>query len=365
MDIDQYLNRQNATISKKQRFSIPLNELYVFTRQFFTLLKAGISLFKSLEIIIVQTKNHKLKTVCDILKNELIEGSTLADAMKLFPNIFPDFFVSLIAVGETRGNLDDSFAKLAEYLDKKRELQNKIINAIIYPAILITLGIIVVSLMITVVLPKFMNLFMQNNMTLPLLTRLVIGTSNFIVAHFNLMLLVLCVGSIWSVIKYQTPEGKFLFDRVIIRIPFIGPIIYNIAIIRFARTLSILYGSGISLITSIEMARDIMGNHFLASYINYAIKSVKDGKGIAAPLSESGQFPPIMVEMLGTGEETGTLETLAMEAANFLDNETEYIIKRQIAFIEPVALIFIGLLTVIIVASFFLPIFKLISTIRH
>lgn len=342
-----------------------MNELYVFTRQFFTLLKAGISLFKSLEIIITQTKNKELKYVCEIIKSELLEGSSLADSMKLFPNIFPDFFVSLIAVGEARGNLDESFSKLAEYLDKKRELQNKIVNAIIYPAILISLGLVVVSIMITVVLPKFMTIFTQNEIQLPFLTRMVINGSNFIVSNFLILLFIFATLGTWAAVRYRTRAGKFLYDRVIIKTPIVGPIMYNIAIIRFSRTLGILYGSGIALITSMEMARDIMGNTFLSSFINYAIQSVKDGKGIASPLNESGQFPPILVEMLGTGEETGTLETLALEAADFLDNETEYIIKRQIAFIEPVALIFIGLLIVIIAASFFLPIFRLISTIRH
>ncbi|OGH95500.1 MAG: hypothetical protein A2X42_10010 [Candidatus Margulisbacteria bacterium GWF2_38_17] len=365
MDFEQYLTRQRTAIQKNKYSKIKINELFVFARQFHTLLKAGIPLFRSIEIIISQTQNKHLKYVCLIIKSELLEGSSLSDAMKLFPHIFPNFFISLISVGETRGNIDESFNRMATYLDKKRELQNKIVNALIYPVILIATGLVVITLLISFVLPKFVSIFIQNETPLPFITQITLGISAFITSHYIIILACIMASVAGIGINYNTPKGRLQFDQIIIKLPVIGPIVYNIAIIRFARTLGILYGSGIALITSIEMARDIMGNLYLGGFINQAIKSVKEGKGVAGTLNDSGQFPPILVEMIGTGEETGTLDTLAVEAADFLDNETEYIIRRQIAYIEPIALIFIGGLIVIIAASLLLPIFRLASSIHH
>lgn len=345
--------------------TVRLKDLLLFTRQFYTLIKAGIPLFKSLDIVILQTQNNTLRDVCEMIRDDLLEGSSFSDSLKNYPHIFPDFYISMVSVGEAKGNLDESLENISTYLSKKRELQNKIITALIYPAILIGSGITVVILMVAFVLPRFVTVFVQNEIKMPFFTEMLLVISNFLTSYYFVILFGIIVLFISTVYAYQTTRGRYLIDQFLIKIPVLGIVFYNVSVTRFARVLGILYGSGIPLIKSIEIAGESMNNHFLNSFVVGSLSSVRDGKGVAVPLRDSGQFPSIVVEMIGTGEETGTLDKLSVEAADFMDSETEYKIKRLVSMIEPLALIVIGIMVAIIASSFLLPIFKLASSIRH
>lgn len=345
--------------------NVKANDLILFSKQFYTLTKSGIPLFKCIDILLIQTQNKDLKEVIKTIKKELLEGVSLADAMRLFPDVFSNFFVSLVLMGESNGKLDQAMCSVADYLEKKRNLANKIINALVYPILLMVMGIIVVIIMVTFVLPRFVVVFEQNELEMPWFTKLLLNISLFISQHYIFLFILLGFILMFVVYLYSNKKTRIHFDHFIVMTPVIGNVIYSVAIARFVRILGTLYGTGVPLLNAIEVATAVIHNKYIEHYIVTALASVKDGKGLATPLRESKKFPPIVVEMLATGEETGTLDSLSLEAADFLDSETEQTLKTMVALIEPLVLILIGILVAMISASFLMPIFKLGTSIHR
>ncbi|MFH1429652.1 MAG: type II secretion system F family protein, partial [Candidatus Margulisiibacteriota bacterium] len=249
--------------------------------------------------------------------------------------------------------------------EKAREIKNKIIAAMIYPAVLIVAGMGIMIAMVTFVLPKFMDIFSSYDVSLPMPTQVLMGVSNFLTGNYIYLIsgVIAIVSGIF--IMGRTTLGRYILDWVRLHIFIIGPITHNVAVSRFVRTLGVLHRGGVPLIRALELSADAAANIVIIKEIEKVIESVKDGKGVAAPLSESKSFPPLMVQMLGIGEESGALDIMALEVADFYDQETEYKIKRQMALMEPVALVVIAVIVAFIAASFLLPMFKIATSMRR
>jgi len=358
---------QRTPLEQVQDFfmRVPIDDLLVFIRQLGTLIRAGIPLFKAIQIVIEQTDEPRLKRIVTSLKNDLSEGSSLAKAMTVFPQVFSPFMINMVDVGESRGQLDEAFERILVFEEKNREIRNKVVSALTYPILLLSVGSLVLVAMVVFVLPKFVQIFQQSNIELPLATRILVHVSNF-VSNYYLFILLGIVSIIFGAIFFiQTQEGRRLKDLFKFKMPIFGTVIHHAALSRFARTLGILHKSGVPLIRSLELSRDALNNIVMAEAINTVIDSVRDGKGIAEPLSQSGVFPQIMAHMIGVGEESGTLDDMALKASDFYDQETEYKIKRQMTLLEPIALIFIALIVMFIAASILLPMFKMAGSLRR
>jgi type IV pilus assembly protein PilC len=344
---------------------VKIETLIIFVRQIGTLLRAGISLFKALEIVINQTEDQRLKKVLEIVKSDLAEGSSLAKSMAAFPGVFSNFFINMVAVGENRGQLEDSFERILVFEEKTREIRLKVVSALTYPIILLVSGITVLIALITLVLPRFVTIFEQSNIELPFITQKLLELSKFVQNEYVLILGVIFSFVAGAILYFQTSqEGKKSRDYLKFKMPIIGTVIHFAALSRFARTLGVLYASGVPLIRALELGKDSVNNLVMAEEIDKVILSVRDGKGIAQPLSRSKIFPPILVNMIGIGEESGSLEDMALKTADFYDQETEYKVKNQMALLEPIALIFIAIIVAIIAASIMLPMLKMASSVR-
>ncbi len=358
---------QRTLLEQVQDFfmRVPIDDLLVFIRQLGTLIRAGIPLFKAIQIVIDQTDEPRLKRIVTSLKNDLSEGSSLAKAMTVFPQVFSPFMINMVDVGESRGQLDEAFERILVFEEKNREIRNKVVSALTYPILLLSVGSLVLVAMIVFVLPKFVQIFQQSNIELPLATRILVHVSNFVSNYYLFMLLGIVSIIFGAIFFIQTQEGRRLKDLFKFKMPIFGTVIHHAALSRFARTLGILHKSGVPLIRSLELSRDALNNIVMAEAINTVIDSVRDGKGIAEPLSQSGVFPQIMAHMIGVGEESGTLDDMALKASDFYDQETEYKIKRQMTLLEPIALIFIALIVMFIAASILLPMFKMAGSLRR
>jgi len=312
-----------------------------------------------------QTEDQRLRKICKHIRDDIGEGATLSAALKNHPAVFSEFLVSMVSIGESRGELDYSLLQVVDFLEKSREIKNKIVAAMIYPVVLIFAGISIMISMVTFVLPKFMTIFISYDVKLPLPTQILIQVSNFITNYYGVMLLTIVslVVSVWTINK--TTLGRLVFDLIRLRMPITGALTHNVALSRFVRTLGILHRGGVPLLKTLEFSRDAMANKYMGRAVDKVILSVRDGKGIAAPLGESKLFPPLLVQMLGIGEESGALDVLALEVADFYDQETEYKIKRQMALMEPIALVIIAGIVVFIAASFLLPMFRMATSLRQ
>ena len=341
------------------------NVLLLFLRQFAVMIKAGVPVFKGLEIIIKQTDEPRLKAVCTRVKSDIGEGSSISNALRNHPAIFSNFLVSMVAVGETRGELEYSLMQVVDFMEKSREIKNKIMAASIYPIVLIVAGLGIMIAMVTFVLPKFMEIFSSYDIALPMPTMMLISISNFLTSYYA-MLIVAGIGIVSGIYFFnKTSVGRYFFDYLRLHLPIVGPITHNVAISRFVRTLGVLHRGGVPLIKALELSSEAASNMVIINEVKKVIESVKDGRGIATPLAESSIFPPLLVQMLGIGEESGSLDVMAIEVADFYDQETEYKIKRQMALMEPIALIVIAVLVAFIAASFLLPMFKIATNLRR
>ncbi|MFC1517351.1 type II secretion system F family protein [Candidatus Margulisiibacteriota bacterium] len=339
--------------------------LIVFVRQLGTLIRSGIPLFKAMQIVIDQTEDVRFKKILTNIKADLAEGSSLAKAMANFPHIFSSFFINMVAVGENRGQLDEAFERILLFEEKTREIRNKVVSALTYPLLLLISGAGVLAALIIFVLPKFVQIFQQSNIELPILTRVLVKFSNVLQSHFGWIFGAILGMTIGTWIFFQTKEGQHSKDFLKFKLPIFGPVIHHAAISRFARTLGTLHHSGVPLIRALELSKDSVNNIIIAEALDKVIASVQDGKGISEPLGQIKIFPQIMVHMIGVGEESGSLDEMALKTADFYDQETDYKIKRQMALLEPLALVFIAIIVAFIAASILLPMFKMAGSLRR
>jgi type IV pilus assembly protein PilC len=336
-------------------------DVAIFVRQFSVMIDAGLPLVQCLEILGTQQENANFQKVLLTVRQDVEGGSSLADAMKKHPKVFDDLFTNMIAAGEAGGILDTILKRLAGYIEKSVKLKSQVKSALVYPAAVISIAMLVVAVILWKVIPTFGALFAGLGAQLPLPTRIVIGLSNWFVR----LLLPMVIGAIagaYSLKRYhETYRGRRVLDGIILKMPIIGMILRKIAVARFCRTLSTLISSGVPILDGLEITAKTSGNAIVEDAIMATRKSVEGGQSIATPLKQTDVFPPMVVQMISVGEQTGALDTMLSKIADFYEDEVDTAVANLMVLMEPVLILFLGTVVGGIVISMYLPIFSLIN----
>ena len=344
---------------------VSTKDVSVFTRQLSTLLGAGIPLVPSLSVLIAQTKNQLLKQTLAQIREQVNEGKSLTQGMLNFPRIFPPFYVNMIRAGESSGTINLVLERLADFSENQQALMSKIRSALAYPIIMLFIGSAVIFLLMTFVVPKITGIFTDMHQTLPLITIVLIAISNFLKSFWWLILILLAAAI--AAFKYMTTgteAGKRLWDTAKLKIPVWGQVNRKIAIARFCRTLATLLQSGVPLLSSMEIVRNVVNNILIGEAISKASKDVEEGKGLSGPLTQSGLFPPMVTEMVAVGEQSGTLEKMLNRVATAYETESQSDIMVMTSLLEPLMILVMGLVVGFIVISILLPIFEMNQLVR-
>jgi len=335
--------------------------LAVFVRQFSVMIDAGLPLVQCLEILGTQQDNKTFAKILQQTRMDVEGGASLADAMRKHPKAFDELFVNMIAAGEAGGILDTILKRLAVYIEKAVKLKAQVKGAMVYPVAVISIAGIVIAVIMWKVIPTFASMFEGLGAQLPLPTRIVIGMSNWFVR----LLPFLVIGAILFVIAfrryYATHGGRRVVDRMVLKLPIIGILMQKIAVARFCRTLATLVSSGVPILDGLEITARTAGNAIIEDAIMAVRKGVEGGMTIAQPLKESGVFPPMVVQMIGVGEQTGALDAMLSKIADFYEEEVDQAVANLLTLMEPVMILFLGTTVGGIVIAMYLPLFDLIS----
>jgi type IV pilus assembly protein PilC len=340
-------------------------DIVVFTRQFATMINAGLPLVQALEILSTQVENKTFgKTIAQI-KTDVESGLTYADALKKHPRIFSDLYVNMVAAGEAGGVLDTILNRLAAYIEKAMKLKKKVKGAMVYPAVVTTVAVLVIVIIMLFVVPTFSKMFTQLGGTLPLPTRMVIGMSNFIAGVGGLITVVVIIGVAVFITQFRrTENGKRIIDSILLKVPIFGALLSKVAVAKFTRTLGTLVSSGVPILDCLEITAKTSGNKVVEYSILDVRKEVVGGKTLADPIKKAKVFPPMVTHMVAVGESTGALDAMLSKIADFYDDEVDNAVSNLTAMMEPMLMIFLGTTVGFIVIAMYLPIFKLITLIK-
>ncbi len=339
-------------------------DILVFTKQFATMIDAGLPLVQCLDILANQMDNMAFKKVLLAIKAKVESGSTFADALKDHPKVFDELFVQLCAAGEVGGILDTILNRLANYGEKSEKLKRKVKGAMIYPIIVITVAIGVTALLLLKVTPVFAKMFTDFGSAMPAPTQFVIDMSNWLQHYFLHMVGAAIALAVAFVAFYRNPKGRKIFDKVILQAPIIGPVIRKVAVARFTRTLGTMISSGVPILDALDVTAKTAGNRTIEDGIYYVRGKISEGKNIAGPLLETKVFPPMVVQMIGVGEATGAMDAMLNKIADFYDDEVDTAVAGLTAMIEPLLMVFLGGVVGGFLIAMYLPIFSIAGAIK-
>jgi type IV pilus assembly protein PilC len=340
---------------------VPAKELAIFVRQFSVMIDAGLPLVQCLEILGSQQENKTFAKILQQTRMDVEGGASLADAMRKHPKAFDDLFVNMIAAGEAGGILDTILKRLATYIEKAVKLKSQVKGAMVYPVAVIGIAGIVIAVILWKVIPTFAAMFEGLGAQLPLPTRLVIAASNWFVRLLPFVV-VFGIAFVFLFKKYYaTYNGRRVVDRMVLKLPILGILMQKIAVARFCRTLATLMASGVPILDGLEITARTSGNAIIEDAIMAVRKGVEGGLTVAQPLKESGVFPPMVVQMIGVGEQTGALDAMLSKIADFYEEEVDQAVANLLTLMEPVMILFLGVTVGGIVISMYLPLFDLIS----
>ncbi len=342
-------------------------DLVVFTRQMSTMIDAGLPLVRSLDILSSQQDNAKFKAILTNVKETVEGGSTFADALGKHPKVFNALYVQLVRAGESGGVLDVILQRLSVYLEKIESIRRKIKGAMIYPSIVISVAIIVLSIVLIFVVPTFAEMFKDMGTTLPALTQFVVDVSAFLKNNIIYILIAIALVSFLIVLSYRRSEkAQKLFDAFLLKLWLVGNLILKTVIARFCRTLATLTAGGIPILDGLEITAKGSGNKITEEAILEARREVSQGKTLAEPLGAKPKiFPPMVVQMIAVGEQTGALDDMLNKIADFYEDEVDAAVAGLLSALEPIMIAFLGATVGVIVVSMYLPMFKLISTLAQ
>lgn len=337
-------------------------DVVVFTRQFSTMIDAGLPLVQALDILSAQAGNKKFSAILSQIKNDVEGGSTFADALLKHPRTFSELYANMVAAGEAGGILDTVLNRLAVYMEKTIKLKRKVKGAMIYPTVVTAVAVLVVTIIMVYVVPTFAQMFSSLGGTLPAPTRIVIGVSRFLSGIGGAILLALFIGTVIFVIQFRrTPKGKFAIDRLLLKSPVFGQLLIKVAVAKFTSTLSTLVSSGVPILEGLEITAKTAGNKVVEKSV-YAVRTaVQEGKTLAEPLAKEKIFPNMVVQMISVGESAGALDTMLSKIADFYDEEVDAAVSNLTAMIEPLLMVFLGGTVGYIVIAMYLPIFKIMQ----
>ncbi len=341
-------------------------ELVQFTRQFATMIDAGLPLVQCLDILSTQTPNRVFAAALKDIKNTVEGGSTFSDALRKHPKIFDELFVNLVQAGELGGILDTILNRLAAYIEKNVKLRRQIKGALTYPTAVVIIAAGVMSVLMIFVIPAFKNMFKDfgNSDAMPKLTMAVISLSEWFIGH--LIWIVLTVAAVISGFSYtyKQPKGKRFFHKLMLSLPIFGPLLQKIAVARFTRTLGTLLSSGVPIMDGLEVVAKTAGNVIIEEAIMYVRAKIAEGKNMVEPLAERKVFPSMVVQMLGVGEQTGALDTMLNKIADFYEEEVDVAVAALTSLLEPLMMVVIGGMVGTVMVAMYLPIFSLAGAIK-
>ncbi len=342
---------------------IKISELAVTTRQFSTLISAGLPLEASLSALSEQTEDAKLGQVLAQVKERVSEGSSLANALNEHNDIFSDLYINIVRAGEASGTLDIVLLRLADFLETQAALTSRVRGALIYPMFMFFIGGGVLFFTMTYVIPRIAKIFEESQSSLPLMTLILIKISDFL-NNYILLILLFAIIIFFAAIRFnRTEKGKMFFDRLMLKVPVFGKLTSMVVISRFTRTLGTLLSSGIPLLDALEIGEAVMGNKVYGKTLEEVRVNVREGASLAQPLKESGVFPPLVTRMIAVGEQTGEMEAMLSKVADIYDQQVETMVSTLTSLLEPVMIVIIGAVMAFIVFAVLLPIFNLTSTI--
>ncbi|MBI4388349.1 MAG: type II secretion system F family protein [Candidatus Omnitrophica bacterium] len=343
---------------------IPKQEVLVITRQLGTMLSAGIPMLPCLESIANQTPIEKLKFIIRQIINDVRQGLSLSQALGKHAEVFSDLFVNVVHVGEATGQVDQTLSRLAEAGTKEQQLRGKVRAALTYPCVLVVAGILVVVFLLVKIIPQFSQIFLSADVPLPLPTKILLSISGFL-QSFWWLLLILVIAFIGALQRFaKTENGRYHIDHFILRLPIIGELILKSTIAQMSRSLALLTKSGVTLLNALEVVEKTIGNRVMMRIIQNVRSQVTEGKKLTEPLAMSGFFPPMVIQMLAAGEETGNLDRMFEEVANFYDVEVSTMVDNLTSLLEPFLLLVMGGIVAFIALSVLLPIFNLVKVFR-
>jgi type IV pilus assembly protein PilC len=343
---------------------VKTRDIVIFTRQFATMINSGLPLVQSLDILAEQTENEALrKTISEVLY-DVESGNTLADAMGKHPKIFTTLYVNMVAAGEAGGILDTILLRLATFLEKNDALVRKIKGAMIYPAVIFSVAAAAVLILLIFVIPTFQQMFEAAGIPLPLPTRIVIGMSAFLQSWWWAVFAGLIGGAFALRAYYKTDQGELAIDSLLLKLPILGDLQRKSAVSRFTRTLGTLVSSGVSILEGLEITAKTAGNRVIHDAVMGSRASIAGGETIAGPLKESGVFPPMVVQMINVGEQTGGLDEMLSKIADFYDEEVDAAVEALLAAMEPIMIVVLGVIVGGMIVAMYLPIFDMINAVQ-
>ncbi|MGE0491811.1 MAG: type II secretion system F family protein [Vulcanimicrobiota bacterium] len=337
--------------------------LTVFSRQFATMINAGLAMVRCLDILSEQTEDKKLQATLVQVRRDVEGGSTLSNALAKHPSVFSTLYISMVKAGEMGGVLDEVLERLAGFMEKDFGLKKKVKSALTYPVVILVMALGIVFFLVTYILPTFVQLFEGMSLTLPLPTRILIGITKGARNPYVMgPVLILVIGGVVLLNRYvQTPTGKKQYDLLKLNIPVFGLLNKKVAISRFCRTLGTLLSSGVPIMQALEIVGKASGNEIIAMTVTKIRESIREGESIASPLGASGMFPPMVTQMVAVGEETGNLDAMLGKISDFYDTEVEYLLASLTSMLEPIMIVGMGGIVGFIVISVFLPLYQLIG----
>ncbi len=335
----------------------------IFTRQLATMIDAGLPLVQSLEILSAQQENKAFKDIIREIREDVEGGSTFAGALKKHPRAFDDLYTNLVVAGEEGGILDNILLRLAGYIEKAEALKKKVKSAMVYPATIVGVAVIVVMILMIFVIPVFENMFQSAGQTLPLPTLITITISKLIKKYVFIVIPGLIVLFYLLRRYHRTENGRAVIDRLLLKLPVIGPLLQKISVARFSRTLGTLVSSGVPILDGLSIVSKTSGNRSIETAILNARASIREGETIAEPLSRSGMFPPMVIQMISVGESTGALDSMLSKIADFYEEEVDVAVGNLTSLLEPFLMVFLGVVIGGVVISMYLPIFQMASAV--
>jgi type IV pilus assembly protein PilC len=358
------IREQPKEIKLKFGGGIKTRDIVIFTRQFATMINAGLPLVQSLDILAQQTENKKLAEIVRQVVYDVESGNTLADAFRKHPKAFTDLYVNMVAAGEAGGILDTILLRLATFLEKNDALVRKVKSAMIYPGVIFSVAAIAVAVLLIFVIPTFQNMFASVNLELPLPTRLVIGASQFLINYWWAILLIIGLSIFGLTRYYQTDPGKKKIDQMLLNAPVLGDLLRKSAVSRFTRTLGTLISSGVSILDGLEITAKTAGNRVIHDAVMDSRQSIAGGETIAAPLERSKVFPPMVISMIAVGEQTGGLDEMLTKIADFYDDEVDVAVGALLSLMEPIMIVVLGVIVGGMVVAMYLPIFDMVNAVQ-
>jgi type IV pilus assembly protein PilC len=343
--------------------SVSEKEIVVFTRQFATMIDAGLPLVQCLEILASQQDNRAFKKTLTEIRQSVEGGLTFAAALKQHPKVFSGLYANMVEAGEAGGILDTILNRLAQYMEKAMLLKKRVKSAMIYPSTIITVAVLVVIFLLVFVIPTFKAMFEGFGATLPLPTVIVLELSRIARQYFLIFIVVIAAAVIGLRYWYSTPAGKLAVDSFLLKTPIFGVLIRKVAVAKFTRTLGTLISSGVAILDGLEITARTAGNKVVENAVMRTRASIAEGKTISDPLKASGVFPPMVVQMIAVGEQTGALDAMLGKIADFYDDEVDSAVTNLTALLEPMLMVFLGVVIGGVVIAMYLPIFKLVTVV--